>query len=74
MDEDTLKSIGILALCFLAVVITFFTIAGIRHFAMPEANAKPVTTEVPEYVAKCSKHETTRNTCIEFTIYRVTRN
>ena len=36
--------------------------------------AKPVTTEIPEYVAKCSKHETTRNTCIEFTMYRITRN
>lgn len=38
------------------------------------AEAKPVTTEVPEYVAKCTKHEITRNTCIEFTLYRITRN
>lgn len=71
MDEDTLKSIGILALCFLAVVITFFTIAGIRHFAMPEANAKPVITEIPEYTMKCTVFE---DTCKEYTIYRITRN
>ena len=71
MDEDTLKSIGILALCFLAVVITFFTIAGIRYFAMPEATAKPVTTEIPEYTMKCTVFE---DTCKEYTIYRITRN
>lgn len=72
MDDEVLKSVGIIALCCLTVVIMFFTIAGIRQFAMPEA--KPVTTEVPEFIAKCSKPSFNRSSCVEFTIYRITRN
>lgn len=44
------------------------------YYGKHEVKAEPVTTEVPMYVAKCSNRETTRNTCIEFTIYRITRN
>ena len=34
--------------------------------------AKPVTTEVPEYIMRATKCG--MYTCTEFTIYRVTRN
>ena len=71
MEDEVLKSVGIVALCFLAVIITFFTIAGIRYFVMSEANAEPVTTEIPEYTMKCTVFE---DTCKEYTIYRITRN
>lgn len=71
MDDEVLKSVGIIALCCLAVISTILMIAGIRYFAMPEANAKPVTTEIPEYTMKCTVFE---DTCKEYTIYRITRN
>lgn len=71
MDDEVLKSIGIMALCGIAVLITILSIAGIRHFTMSEANAKPVTTEIPEYTMKCTVFE---DTCKEYTIYRITRN
>ena len=35
------------------------------------AEAKPVTTEIPEYTMKCTVFE---DTCKEYTIYRITRN
>ena len=38
------------------------------------AEAKPVTTEIPEYIAKCSKPSFNRSSCVEFTIYHITRN
>lgn len=74
MDDEVFKDIGIVAICLLIAAFTLCAVYGLKQLTMPEAKAKPVTTEIPEYVAKCSKRETTRNTCIEFTIYRITRN
>ena len=35
------------------------------------AEAKPVTTEIPEYIMKCTAYS---GSCTEYTIYRITRN
>jgi hypothetical protein len=62
---------------FLCAIFAFaaFIIYLLLNYQKPaEVKAEPGITEIPEYVAKCSKHETARNTCIEFTIYRITRN
>ena len=61
-------------LCAILAFVSLITYSLLEYKNTAEAKAEPVTTEIPEYVAKCSKHETTRNTCIEFTIYRITRN
>lgn len=71
MDDEVLKSVGIIALWGLAVLIMIFTIYGLRQLTMSEAKAKPVTTEIPEYTMKCTVFE---DTCKEYTIYRITRN
>lgn len=61
-------------LCAILAFVFFITYLLLEYRNPVEVKAEPVTTEIPEYVAKCSKHETTRNTCIEFTLYRITRN
>jgi hypothetical protein len=58
----------------IAAILIFALHGAAAFFNSNKAEAESVTTEVPEYVAKCTKHETTRNTCIEFTLYRITRN
>lgn len=68
---DKYQTVAFCAILAFAFLITYCLLS---YRKPTEAKAEPVTTEVPEYVAKCSKHETTRNTCIEFTIYRITRN
>ena len=62
------------AIMFICALFTFLILMLCCVLNYKPIAAKPVTTEIPEYVAKCSNHETTRNTCIEFTIYRITRN
>lgn len=58
----------------IAAILIFALHGAAAFFNSNKAAAEPVTTEVPEYVAKCTKREITRNTCIEFTLYRITRN
>lgn len=60
--------------CAIFAFLSFITYLLLDYQKPAEVKAEPVTTEVPEYVAKCTKHEITRNTCIEFTLYRITRN
>lgn len=72
MDE-ILRVLGAF-MCICLVIFIVTCIGQSLDIWVSKAKAKPVTTEIPEYVAKCSKRETTRNTCIEFTIYRITRN
>lgn len=71
MDDEVLKVIGIWAVSLLAVTIVVLAMYGFRQLTVPEANAKPVTTEIPEYTMKCAVFE---DTCKEYTIYRITRN
>ena len=68
---DKYQTVILCAILTFAFLITYCLL----DYKKPvEVKAEPITTEIPEYVAKCSKHETTRNTCIEFTLYRITRN
>jgi hypothetical protein len=61
-------------ICAIFAFAAFITYLLLDYQKPAEVKAEPVTTEIPEYVAKCTKHEITRNTCIEFTLYRITRN
>ena len=71
MDDEVLKTIGIWAIALFIVFITILAMYGFRQLTVPEVNAKPVTTEIPEYTMKCTVFE---DTCKEYTIYRITRN
>lgn len=71
MDDEVFKSIGIWAIALFVVFITILATYGFRQLTVPEAKAKPVTTEIPEYTMKCTVFE---DTCKEYTIYRITRN
>ena len=59
--------------CVLFALVAL-TLYGAINYKKAEAEAEPVTAEIPVYVAKCTEQEFTLNTCIEFTIYRITRN
>ena len=59
---------------FTVFVLGFIGFIGDYLHNKQTAEAKPVTTEVPEYIAKCSKTSFNRSSCVEFTIYRITRN
>jgi hypothetical protein len=72
MDE-ILKILGTF-MCICLVIFTVTCIGQSLEIWIGKAKAESVITEVPEYVAKCTKREITRNTCIEFTLYRITRN
>ena len=71
MDDEVFKNIGVVAVCLLIVAFTLCAVYGLKQLTMSEANAKPVTTEIPEYTMKCTVFE---DTCKEYTIYRITRN
>lgn len=71
MDDEVFKDIGIVAVCLLIAAFTICAVYGLKQFAMSDAKAKPVTTEIPEYTMKCTVFE---DTCKEYTIYRITRN
>ena len=63
---------GIVGLCSILTFVFLISYCLLNY--RKSAEAKPVTTEVPEYIAKCSKTSFNRNNCTEFTIYRITRN
>lgn len=71
MDDEVFKNIGIVTICIVVILAVLCMCYCIRQFTMPEAKAKPVTTEIPEYTMKCTVFE---DTCKEYTIYRITRN
>ena len=71
MDDEVFKNIGIVAICLAIAAFTLCAVYGLKQLTMPEAKAKPVTTEIPEYTMKCTVFE---DTCKEYTIYRITRN
>lgn len=56
--------------CVLFALVAL-TLYGAINYKKAEAEAKPVTTEIPEYTMKCTVFE---DTCKEYTIYRITRN
>ena len=66
---DKYETVALCAILACAFLITYCLLS----YKKP-AEAKPVTTEIPEYIAKCSKPSFNRSSCIEFTIYRITRN
>lgn len=57
---------------FLCAIFAFaFLLVWLLLNYQKPAEAKPVTTEIPEYTMKCTVFE---DTCKEYTIYRITRN
>ena len=54
--------------CVLFALVALTLYGAINY---KKAEAKPVTTEIPEYTMKCTVFE---DTCKEYTIYRITRN
>ena len=59
------------AIMFICALFTFLILMLCCVLNYKPATAKPVTTEIPEYIVKCTAFE---NTCKEYTIYRITRN
>ena len=57
-------------LCAIFALVTLILYCSI-NYKKSEAEAKPVTTEIPEYIMKCTTYS---GTCTEYTIYRITRN
>ena len=61
------------AIMFICALFTFLILMLCCVLNYKPVTAKPVTTEIPEYVAKCTKPQIPHN-CEEYTIYRITRN
>ena len=57
-------------LCAIFALVTLILYCSM-NYKKSEAEAEPVTTEIPEYTMKCTTYS---GTCTEYTIYRITRN
>lgn len=65
-----MNQIAIVYLCVILALVVLI-IFCLLNDKPAKAEAKPVTTEIPEYTMKCTVFE---DTCKEYTIYRITRN
>lgn len=69
--KDVLEDFGIIFIGLLAIFAGVCILTAMGNWLDSKAEAKPITTEIPEYTMKCTVVE---NTCKEYTIYRITRN